>query len=92
MAEQRRFPDDYIEGLGRDYPHPATSHLYAGDFSDPGWPMCARGWNRDDGTAYSIWRGNTGRRGTCLVCIRRAIEGRDPVPPKDARQGAREGS
>lgn len=36
-------------GLGRDYPHPDHAHLYHGDFSDPGLPMCRYGWNREGG-------------------------------------------
>lgn len=76
-------PDGYIVGLGRDYPHPKTSHLYKGDFSDPGKPMCARGWNRDGGESYSIWRGNHGVNGVCKICLRRARAG---LPPIEAKQ------
>lgn len=68
-------PKGYILGLGRDYPHPRLSHLYHGDFSDPGLPMCRYGWNRDDGTAYSIWRGNLGDGGVCKICFKRAKAG-----------------
>lgn len=68
-------PDGYIAGLGRDVPHPPISHLYEGPFSDPGRPMCRHGWNRDKGTAYSIWRGNVGEQGICKVCLRRARKG-----------------
>ena len=71
-------PDGYILGLGRDYPHPKIAHLYKGDFSSPGLPMCKRGWNRGDG--YSIWRGNIGERGICLICLRRAKKGLDGIP------------
>lgn len=80
-------PDGYIEGLGRDYPHPNTSHLYKGTFSDLGLPMCKRGWNRDWSTSYSIWRGNRGTKGLCKVCLRRAqqgLEGVKAIPDKDA--------
>jgi hypothetical protein len=72
-------PDGYILGLGRDYPHPRTAHLYKGDFSDPGLPMCRKGWNRNDGQGYSIWRGNMGRDGVCKICLRRARAGLDGV-------------
>lgn len=72
-------PDGYIAGLGRDFPPPPLAHLYKGDFSDPGFPMCARGWNRDDGESYSIWRGNVGKKGICKTCMRRALEGKPPI-------------
>lgn len=44
-----------------------VSHIYRGSFSNPGDPMCPRGWNREDG--YSIWRNNLGR-GICKTCLR----------------------
>lgn len=72
-------PKGYILGLGREYPHPKLAHLYKGDFSEPGLPMCRRGWNRDDGESYSIWRGNMGEDGICKVCLRRARAGKDGV-------------
>lgn len=72
-------PDGYIVGLGRDYPHPKLAHIYKGTFHDPGNPMCKRGWNREHGTAYSIWRGNVGVRGICLICLRRAGKGLEGV-------------
>lgn len=68
-------PDGYIPGLGRDVPHPRLSHLYAGTLHEPGNPMCARGWNRDDGQSYSIWRNNVGHGGICKTCLRRAQKG-----------------
>ena len=75
-------PDGYILGLGRDVPHPPISHLYQGTLNDPGKPMCKRGWNRDDGESYSIWRGNMGRLGVCEICLRRARKGLDGVEAK----------
>ena len=75
-------PDGYILGLGRDYPHPKISHLYKGDFSDPGLPMCRKGWNRDNGESYSIWRGNMGKRGVCKTCLKRARAGLDGIEVK----------
>jgi hypothetical protein len=75
-------PEGYVVGLGRDVPHPKLSHLYKGSFDDPGWPMCRYGWNRDEGTSYSIWRGNFGDGGVCRICQRRAAAGLDPVPPR----------
>lgn len=75
-------PDGYIAGLGRDYPHPKIAHLYEGTFENPGDPMCVRGWNRDEGQSYSIWRNNIGERGVCQVCLRRAQKGLKGVQPK----------
>ena len=80
-------PVGYILGLGRDYPHPPLAHLYKGTFGEPGLPMCARGWNRDGGTSYSIWRGNVGTKGICKTCLRRAREGRDGVQAKEVQDG-----
>ncbi len=77
-------PTGYILGLGRDVPHPKTAHLYRGTFADPGLPMCRAGWNRDDGQAYSIWRGNMGEDGICGRCLRRAQAGRDGFKPAPA--------
>ena len=79
----RMLPKGYIAGLGRDYPHPRLAHLYKGDIDDPGLPMCKRGWNRDNGTSYSIWRNNYGRDGICTVCVKRAFKGLDGVKPKE---------
>lgn len=81
-------PDGYIAGLGRDYPHPKIAHLYEGTFENPGDPMCARGWNRDEGQSYSIWRNNIGERGVCQVCLRRAQKGLKGVQPKRTQQSA----
>lgn len=77
---------DYIAGQSRDHDddHKVT-HLYAGDFSNPGWPMCARGWNRDEGQSYSIWRGNISDGGICAICQRRVNAGLPPVPYKGYR-------
>lgn len=76
-------PEGYILGLGRDYPYPKISHLYKGTFADPGLPMCRKGWNRDYGQSYSIWRGNMGKHGVCKVCLRRAQKGLNGVEPKE---------
>jgi hypothetical protein len=87
-AEQRPLefalgiPPGYILGVGRDYPHPRIAHIYKGTFDDPGLPMCARGWNRDNGQSYSIWRGNEGSEGVCRICWRRAKAGKDGVPAR----------
>lgn len=67
---------EYVSGLDRNDQH-LIAHLYLGDFSDPGEPMCARGWNRSDGEAYSIFR-NCGDE-ICKICLRRAEKGLLPV-------------
>lgn len=59
----------------------AVAHEYEGPFSDLGNPMCVRGWNRDDGEGYSIWRGNA-PYGVCKVCTRRIAEDRPSVPSR----------
>lgn len=68
----------YITGSGRgnsDYDLLDETHLYEGDFGEPGRPLCDRGWNRDWGTAYSIFRGCVGDLGVCSVCKKRAEQG-----------------
>ena len=75
-------PDGYIVGLGRNYPYPKIAHLYEGTFDNPGYPMCKRGWNRDNGQSYSIWRGVMGDGGICRICWRRAKKGLRGVKPK----------
>jgi hypothetical protein len=75
MAVER----EYISGLDRNDQH-LVAHLYDGDFSDPGLPMCVRGWNRLDGEGYSIFR-NCGER-ICKVCEHRAAKGLDGVPSR----------
>jgi len=78
---------EYTPGLNRESCADGhyVAHLYRGPFGNPGWPMCRRGWNREDGTAYSIWR-NNGGLGICRVCQRRAEQGLPPVPPKGHRK------
>lgn len=74
---------EYVVGQDRNEDY-AVAHLYDGDHSDPGQPMCARGWNRDGGFGYSIFRGiNTG--GLCRVCERRARAGLPSVPPRERK-------
>lgn len=71
--------------LGQDRNEPdAVTHIYEGNYNDPGRPYCARGWNRDNGYGYSIFRGlSTGC--ICKICSRRYEEGRDPVEPRDRK-------
>jgi hypothetical protein len=70
----------YTEGVDRNDQH-LVSHLYAWltDSMSPVAPMCARGWNRSDGSGFSIFRGNTSEAGTCQVCLRRAAAHLPPV-------------
>lgn len=75
-------PEGYISGLDRNDQHTTVTHLYKGDFSDPGLPMCAKGWNRANGMSYSIFRGVVGEAGYCRICVRRACAGKDGVPPR----------
>jgi len=73
-------PEGYVVGLVRDtFPGKVVSHLYKGSFHDLGLPMCKRGWNRDWGLSYSIWRGHEGAKGVCKICMRRALKGLDGV-------------
>lgn len=72
-----------IVGQDRNEPD-AVAHIYDGHFDDPGQPLCARGWNRNDGFGYSIFRGvSTG--GICKVCERRHAEGKMGVPPRERK-------
>ena len=73
--------DGYILGLERT---PGAdirfvSHIYQGTFSDPQEPLCPKGWNRDNGHAYSIWRNNVGR-GVCKFCLKKLYKILNPSP------------
>lgn len=76
--------EGYIAGCSRDHDddHKVT-HLYKGDFNNPGLPMCARGWNRAGGSGYSIWRGVISSGGLCKVCVRRAMKGLGGVKARE---------
>lgn len=81
-------PYGFISGLERT---PGAdmrfvAHLYEGPYHDPGLPMCSRGWNRDAGTSYSIWRNNLGK-GVCKTCTRRAEAGKKGVWPRGLAPG-----
>lgn len=63
----------FIIGADRNNPDEARAHLYEvmpGDEYELR-PMCTYGWNRSDGSAFSILRGNGSARGTCKICTRR---------------------
>jgi len=70
----------YIVGQDRNE-SAAVAHLYKGNFSDPGLPMCVRGWNRSGGDGYSIFR-DSGDGDICKICKRRAEEGKPGVPSR----------
>lgn len=72
---------EYVIGLDRNDQH-LVAHLYVGPCEDPGDPMCVRGWNRSDGNGYSIFRNCTGDAGICTVCLRRALQQREPMPSR----------
>jgi len=76
--------EGYVVGQSRDHDHDnRVSHLYKGTFDDCGYPMCKRGWNRDNGASYSIWRNNVSPGGICKICLKRATEGKEPIPPME---------
>jgi ribosomal protein S14 len=52
-------------------------------------PMCRRGWNRDNGQSYSIFRGHVSEAGLCRVCLKRAAKGLPGVPAKEGDNGER---
>lgn len=77
-----------IEGMFRgDNGNKIVSHLYSGDYSNPGFPYCSNGWNRKYfdkkgklvDWEYSIFRGNKSEAGTCFICQRRYLQGKPPV-------------
>ena len=65
----------YILGLERGYEAEKrfVSHIYKGQYDNLEKPMCKRGWNRDEGTAFSIWRNNIGR-GICKNCLKNTLK------------------
>ncbi len=73
----------YVIGQDRNDPK-AVAHLYKGTFSDPGNPMCARGWNREDGQSYSIFR-NSRTGELCKICTRRAALDKPAIPPMNRK-------
>lgn len=57
-----------------------VTHLYDGNFENPGFPMCSRGWQRKwydsngkvEDYEYSIFRNLISNAGICKNCLRRA--------------------
>ena len=67
----------YILGLDRSYgaEFRFVSHIYYGknDKMFPEKPMCKKGWNRDNGKSFSIWRNNLGKN-ICKTCIKNTLK------------------
>lgn len=57
----------------------ALSHTYAEMDDGELWPMCGYGWNRSDGTRFSIFRGSPGTEGGCKICARNVAQNKPPV-------------
>ena len=77
----------YVTGVFRgDNGQNMVTHLYQGDFSNPGFPMCSRGWQRKyfdkngkiENWEYSIFRNNVSNAGLCITCLKRAEKGLMP--------------
>lgn len=77
-------PWKYIEGMDRNDQHKIVSHIYAykKDIHKIEGPLCARGWNRNNGEGFSIFRGNASDAGTCKICLKRMQAHLAPVPPE----------
>lgn len=57
----------------------ALSHTYA-MMKDGGLlPMCGYGWNRSNGSRFSIFRGTPGTEGDCKLCRDNVRYGRSPI-------------
>lgn len=72
---------EYVSGVFRgDGGENMVTHLYKGTMSNPGHPMCSRGWQRKSfdkkgkliDWEYSIFRNNWTEKGLCKICERRA--------------------
>ena len=76
--------EKYRPGMNRDPEDKWVSHLYeiGEHHMDFGLPMCPKGWNREQGSSYSIWRGQVGRKGICKTCQKRADLGLKGVDSK----------
>jgi hypothetical protein len=56
----------------------AKTHTYA-ETADGLYPMCGYGWNRSDGTGFSIFRKTPGTQGECKLCQKNLAAGKAPV-------------
>lgn len=68
----------YLSGCCRNDDQ-ALSHTYALTQAGRYWPMCDYGWNRSNGSRFSILRGPVGTEGDCKICARRVSSGLRPV-------------
>lgn len=68
----------YRAGLDRNEDN-ALSHSYAMMSSGNLWPMCDYGWNRSDGSRFSILRQPPGTEGDCKICARNVEAGKRPI-------------
>lgn len=61
----------FIVGADRNEQDKVHAHLYEQTGTGEDYalvPMCEWGWNRSDGFAFSIFRGNGSARGICKTC------------------------
>lgn len=87
---------EYISGVFRgEGGEKMVTHLYQGNMTNPGFPMCSRGWQRkwfdESGNLehweYSIFRNNWTEMGLCKICERRAYAGLPPIEkPKSKKK------
>lgn len=56
----------------------ALSHTYA-EVDGELYPMCGYGWNRSDGTGFSIFRSSIETEGNCKLCQKNLHAGKMPV-------------
>jgi hypothetical protein len=86
---------EYVTGVFRgDGGSNMVTHLYEGTFSEPGNPMCSRGWQRKwydengklEDWEYSIFRNNISSAGICQVCMKRAIKGLSSISKPKSRK------
>lgn len=68
----------YRSGVCRNEQEKRHSHTYA-EVDGKLYPMCGYGWNRSDGTGYSIFRGTWGTEGSCKRCQNNLRTGKPPV-------------
>jgi len=67
----------------------ALSHTYAQMTDGKLWPMCGYGWNRSNGTSFSIFRGAPDTEGDCLICRRRVAAQKPPLTDGGIRRKTR---
>jgi len=75
---QLQIPAGYMPGMFRgEGGEKMVTHLYHGNFNNPGLPMCRNGWHY--GSSYSIFRNNISPKGVCKTCLKRAQAGMQGV-------------